>query len=93
MASEQKGLKIGLGDAGNKVSDFFCWQHCLRLLNIGNTASYPYTHSNAQESHFSCRYSQEAWRFAGSNNKLLVLNGLRSTFIIFTQISGGVKLA
>ena len=56
---------------------FFCWQHCLRLLNSGNTASYPYTHSNAQESHFSCRYSQEARRFAGSNNsKRLALNGL-----------------
>ena len=69
MASKQKGLKIGLGKAGNKVRvRFFCWQHCLRWFNIGNTFSYPYTHSNAQESHFSCRYSKEAWRFAGSNN-------------------------
>ena len=69
MASKQKGLKIGLGKAGNKVRvRFFCWQHCLRWLNIGNTSSYPYTRSNAQESHFSCRYSKEAWRFAGSNN-------------------------
>ena len=24
------------------------WQHCLRQLNSGNTASYPHTHSNAQ---------------------------------------------
>ena len=80
MASEQKGLKIGLGEAGNKVRvRFFCWQHCLRLLNIGNTSSYPYTHSNAQESHFSCRYSKEAWRFANSNNnKSLELRELSS---------------
>ena len=34
--------------------------------------SYLHTHSNAQESHFSCHYSQGAWRSAGSNdNKLL----------------------
>ena len=78
MVSEQKGLKIALGKgrkASNKVSDLFCWQHCLSLLNSGNTASYPYTHSNAQESRFSCRYSKEAGRFAGSdNNKHLALN-------------------
>ena len=48
------------------------WQQCLRQLKSNNTASYPHTHSNAQESHFSCGYSQEAWRSAGShNNKAL----------------------
>ena len=79
MASEQRGLKIGQGEAGNKVRvRFFCWKHCLRQLNIGNTSSYPYTHSNAQESHFCCPCSKEAWRFAGSNNtKRLVLRGLK----------------
>ena len=77
VTSSQKGLRIGLGEAGNKVSEMFCWQHCLRLLNIGNTSSYPYTHSNAQESHCSCCYSKEAWWFAGSNdNKCLALKGL-----------------
>ena len=78
MVSEQKGLKIGLGETGNKVRvEIFCWQHCLRLLNISNTSSYPYTHSNAQESHFECPCSEEAWHFAGSNNnKSLELRGL-----------------
>ena len=46
------------------------------MLNIGNNSSYPYTHSNAKESHFSCRYSKEAWHVAGSNNKRLELRGV-----------------
>ena len=77
MASEQKGLKIDLREAGNKVRvSIFCRQYCLRLLNIGNTFSYPYTHSIAQESHFCCPCSKEAWHFAGSNNnKSLELRG------------------
>ena len=46
---------------------------------IGNTSSYPYTHSNAQESHFCCPCSKEAWRFSGSNNSnSLELLGLMS---------------
>ena len=85
MAFEQKGLKIGLGEAGNKVRV---------IIFVGNTASYSYTHSNAQESHFSCRYSQEAWRFAGSNsNKRLALNGLiRNLLLIIYQLREYVSL-
>ena len=69
MPSEQKDLKIGLGEASNKVRvRFFCWQHCLRMLNIGNTSSYPYTLSNAQQSHFCRPCSKGPWHFAGTNN-------------------------
>ena len=35
------GCKKGQHDLG-------CWQHSLRRLNSGNTASYPHTHWNAQ---------------------------------------------
>ena len=80
MASEQKGLKIGLGEAGNKVSvRFFVGNTAWGCLTSATLPPTPYTHSNAQEFHFSCRYSKEAWCFASSNNdKSLELRGLNN---------------
>ena len=72
MAPEQKKSKNRPGWAWKQGwRDLGRWQHCLRRFNSGNTASYPDTHSSVQESHFSCRYSQEAWCSAGSNNNTL----------------------
>ena len=45
------------------------WQHSLRRLNGGITASYPHTHSNAQESHSWCCYSRGAWHSERMKNK------------------------
>ena len=77
MASEQKSLNVGLGEAGNKVSVIFLAGNTAWGGLTAATLPPTDTHSNAQEPHFSCRCSQEAWCSAGSNNnKLLGTEGV-----------------
>ena len=80
ITSQQKCLKIGLGEAGNKVRVRFF---------VGNTArgcltsaTLPPTHTLTQMPKnltLVVTNQKEAWRFAGSNNnKCLELKGLTS---------------
>ena len=72
---------------GNEISPLpSAWR-----VNSSNTASYPHTLSDAQESHFSCRYSREAWCPAGSNNNKLLgderVNGVGNKGLLELAVS------
>ena len=86
MASEHKGLIIGLGEAGNKVRVRYfvgntAWG-CLTSAALPPT----YTLTQMPKNLTLVVATQEAWRFAGSNNnKRLALNGLIDTNLFIIQ--------